>query len=96
MRIEPTRVNGLVQRPVGEVGRAEVETSRPAQGVAQTDQVILSQRASEVQVARDALGSVPQVRARKVAELKRQIQTGTYQVNADAVADKIIGGSGAS
>ena len=92
MRIEPNQVNRLAQRPVSEVGRADVDAARSAQGVGQTDQVMLSQRASEVQLARASLTAVPEVRSRKVAELRRQIQAGTYEVNADTVADKVIKG----
>lgn len=92
VRIEPNRVSRLASRPANEVGRAEADATRSTQGVVQTDQVVLSQRASEVQLARASLASVPEVRARKVAELKRQIQAGTYRVDADAVAEKLIKG----
>ena len=92
MRIEPSHISRVAQGSVSEVGRAEVNGARPTQSVAQGDQVVLSQRASEVQLAREALASAPQVRARRIAELKRQIQSGTFRVDADKVADKIIGG----
>ena len=92
MRIEPNQVNRIVQRQVNEVGRTEVDATRGASGVGQTDQVVLSQRAGEVQLARTTLATVPEVRARKVAELKRQIAAGTYKVDGDAVASKIIKG----
>ena len=93
MRIEPNHIGRVAQRPVNEVGRAEVNGAHPTQSVPQGDQVVLSQRASEVQLAREALASVPQVRARRIAELKRQIQSGAFRVDADKVADKIVTGS---
>ena len=93
MRIEPNRIGRVAQKPVGEVSRTEVNGTRPTQSVAQGDQVVLSQRASEVQRARAALASVPEVRAQRVADLKKQLQAGTFRVDADKVADKIIAGS---
>ena len=92
MRIEPNHIGRATQRPVGEVSRTDVNGARPTQGVTQGDQVVLSQRASEVQLARQALASAPQVRAQRVAELKKQLQSGTFRVDADTVADKIVSG----
>jgi negative regulator of flagellin synthesis FlgM len=92
MRIETSRVSGLTQQPVSEVGRTGIDQTTASQGIGQADQVILSQRASEVQLARDTLSALPQVRSRKVADLKRQIQAGAYKVDADAVARKLMDG----
>jgi negative regulator of flagellin synthesis FlgM len=56
------------------------------------DEAVLSQRAQEVLAARKALAAIPDVRAEKVAELRQKISSGTYEVDAEAVARKILEG----
>jgi negative regulator of flagellin synthesis FlgM len=58
----------------------------------QSDKVQLSAEAKELQKAKDIVSKAPDVREEKVEELKRQIKFGTYQVTAEQVADKILGG----
>jgi negative regulator of flagellin synthesis FlgM len=54
------------------------------------DQLALSSRAEEMKAARAALAEAPEVRAQRVAELKAQVQNGTYQVDPDKVAERIL------
>jgi len=51
---------------------------------------MLSQRAQEVQAAREALAEVPEIRQDRVAELKARIEAGTYQVDSHRVAERIL------
>lgn len=55
-----------------------------------SDTVELSDRAKEVQAAREAIDALPDVRGEKIARLKTQIQNGTYSVNARQVASGMI------
>lgn len=50
----------------------------------------ISARAREFAKAKEAASSAPDVREERVAELKRRIASGTYEVDADAVADRMI------
>jgi negative regulator of flagellin synthesis FlgM len=43
-----------------------------------------------VQEARRQLDDIPDVREDKVSQLRSQIQNGTYEINADKIADKMI------
>ncbi len=55
-----------------------------------TDTVVISDAAKRVQEARRQLDDIPDVREDKVAQLRGQIQNGTYEINADKIAGKMI------
>ncbi len=55
-----------------------------------TDTVVISDAAKRVHEARKQLDEIPDVRADKVSQLKSQIQNGTYEINADKIAGKMI------
>ena len=95
MKIDPSKLHRIGRSTVGGVTPSRVEGPRPAevQGAAtvgRTDQVMLSQRAQEVQAAREALAEVPEIRQDRVAELKARIEAGTYQVDSHRVAERIL------
>jgi negative regulator of flagellin synthesis FlgM len=54
------------------------------------DTVAISDTAKRIQEARIQLESVPDTRAEKVADIKRRIEDGTYEIDADKIADKMI------
>ena len=54
------------------------------------DRVIISDTAKRIQEARAQLESIPDTRPDKVAEIKRSIQDGTYKIEPDKIADKMI------
>ncbi len=54
------------------------------------DRVEFSARSREMQKIYEVLQATPDVRAEKVAELKRQIETGQYEVDSEALAEKIL------
>lgn len=67
----------------------------PSQGtneVKKSDQdaVSISQAAKEMQEVQKAVQDAPDVREDKVAEIKKQIQDGTYRVPAEAVVEKLL------
>ena len=95
MHIDPTRLHKVTQHAIEKVSKAQVEGTEAVQPTAtaappQTDQIVLSQRAAEVQAAHQALANVPEVRADRVAQLKAQLEADAYKVDPDAVASKMI------
>ena len=54
------------------------------------DRVDLSPKAKEMQQAAQALADTPEVREAKVAELKRAVDSGAYNVNAEQIAEKMV------
>ncbi len=52
--------------------------------------VHLSDASKEVKLAEDIIADTPAVRADKVAEIRNQIQSGTYEIDHEKVAAKMI------
>ena len=57
---------------------------------AQTDTVVISGAAKRIQEVRSQLDEVPDVNEEKVAQLRNEIENGTYEINADQIAGKMI------
>ena len=54
------------------------------------DKVELSIQSKEINRINDILKETPEVRSEKIAALKKQIEEGEYNVDAEAVADRMI------
>ncbi|MHB8994044.1 MAG: flagellar biosynthesis anti-sigma factor FlgM [Armatimonadota bacterium] len=102
MQIDPTHLSRIASASIAQsqaAAPAAVETSAtaaasataPASAATGADQVLLSQQATEVQGAYQALAQTPEVRSELVAQLKAQVQAGTYQVDAEKIAEKLVG-----
>jgi len=57
---------------------------------AKTDTVVISDAAKRIQEVRSQLDAVPDVDEEKVAQLRKEIEAGTYQRSADEIAGKMI------
>jgi flagellar biosynthesis anti-sigma factor FlgM len=95
MQIEPTRLNKLAAAGVGQVTPAEVSAppaaeSQSTAAAGQTDRLVFSQRAAEVQTAHEALAATADARAALVAQLKAQMAAGTYRANPEKIAEMLI------
>jgi negative regulator of flagellin synthesis FlgM len=55
-----------------------------------TDTVVISDTARRIQEAQKQIQSIPDVRTDKVAEIRNQIENGTYEIKADQIAGKMI------
>jgi negative regulator of flagellin synthesis FlgM len=65
-------------------------SAKPDKAAAGTDTVVISDAAKRLQEARRQLDDIPDIRQEKVAELKRQVESGTYQIRAEETAAKLI------
>lgn len=54
------------------------------------DNVQISQAGRDFQIAKKAVSEVPDVREDLVADIKNRMSNGTYEVSADAFAEKVI------
>ena len=52
--------------------------------------VNLSQRSKEIQMARKVIESEPDVRFEEVQAIKKKIENGTYEIDYDKTAEKIL------
>lgn len=70
------------------------EADKPsAAGPTVTEKVDLSSGARDIQRIKQIVDQTPDIREEKVLELKRQIDNGKYAVNADKIAEKMVGES---
>ncbi len=63
------------------------------QGSSQTvkeDKVVLSPKAKEVQEATKLIKELPDIREEKVAKLKEQVDQGTYRIDGEKIAFKML------
>ena len=58
--------------------------------ISSTDQVSFSSIGKDMQIAKAALASVPDVREERVAALRTQVQSGAYNVSNESFADKLL------
>lgn len=62
---------------------------KPA-SAARVDRVAISQEARQLQAARRAVNSMPEVDLRKVAKIRAQLKDGTYRVDARKIAANML------
>ena len=71
--------------------KSQGEASAAAAATSQTgDTVTLTSSARSLQKIEEAVAKAPVVNASKVAAVKQAVQSGTYQINAGRVADKLL------
>jgi negative regulator of flagellin synthesis FlgM len=68
--------------------KAGKESVRPM-----SDRIELSVRSRELLHLDELIRSIPEVREAKVDQVRQAIESGTYNVRAEQVAEKILGGS---
>lgn len=69
------------------------EQSRAINNSSPEEKVNLSTTAKEVQKIKSAIDELPDVREEKILDLKNRIEQGTYQVDAEKIAEKMVGES---
>ncbi len=70
--------------------KPSVKADNESSTAAGSDNVSLSSKARDLQEARKALDAAPDVRMERVEELKNRIESGSYNVKGEAIADGII------
>ncbi|EOC99396.1 flagellar biosynthesis anti-sigma factor FlgM [Caldisalinibacter kiritimatiensis] len=61
-----------------------------AKKASKRDELNISNQGKDFQVAMKALKNTPDIRKEKVAEIKRQISTGTYNIDSGKIVEKIL------
>ena len=70
--------------------KVDATSEQPEKQQTKADTVVLSDTAKKVQEAQNQLAEIPDIREDKVAELKEQIENGTYNMDEEEIAGKII------
>ena len=74
-------------KQVQDKDKADAASEQPEKQQAKADTVELSDTGKRIQEAHKQLESIPDIREEKVAQLKEQVENGTYEVDAEKVAD---------
>jgi negative regulator of flagellin synthesis FlgM len=74
------------------------QTSKANKAVDESDRAVsdrleLSIRGREIQQMDEMIRSVPDIREARVEQIRSAIESGTYNVKAEKIAEKIIGGN---
>lgn len=93
-----TGVENEIAKHVSE--KVRTDTKEPAENlrtpadvskVTTEDAVVnLSQRSKEIQMAREVIESEPDIRFEEVQAIKKKIENGTYEIDYDKTAEKIL------
>ena len=75
---------------VQEKDKADAAAQQQEQQQAKADTVVLSNAAKDIHKAQRQLAAIPDVREDKVAQLKEQIENGTYEIDEEKIADKML------
>jgi negative regulator of flagellin synthesis FlgM len=85
----PLHINLYVNQVQQQRQTADATGSKPA-ALEKEDNVELSQTARELRRSQAALAELPDVRQEKVAQLKHQIESGTYRIEPEKIAEKML------
>ncbi len=77
------RVQKIEKDEQGNVRKADQKFTR-------TDEIEISARARELQLYRVRLREIPEVRVELVSAIKKQLEQGTYQLDAEKIAGGIV------
>jgi negative regulator of flagellin synthesis FlgM len=62
-------------------------------GDSESDRLELSNRSLEISHLNDLIQSTPDIREARVEQVRKSIESGTYNIKAEKIAEKIIGGN---
>ena len=68
----------------------QTQSTEKTQKAKAKDEVQISEAGKDFQIAKMALQEVPDVREDKIAAIKSSMEAGTYEVNSNSFADKVI------
>ena len=93
-----TGVDNEIAKHVSETARTRTKEPgekprTPADVTTETTEdaiVNLSQRSKEIQMAKKAMESEPDVRLEQVQAIKKKIENGTYEIDYDKTAEKML------
>lgn len=69
---------------------SKTKSTTKINGVGKKDQVEISSVGKDFQIAKQALNKISDVRTDKVNDIKNRMEAGTYNMNAEEVANKLL------
>ena len=95
-RIPDGNAHAIQKQQYVRAEQARAESERQANNAAvspPTEKVDLSTTAKEIQQLKEALAKLPDVREAKIEEVQNMLKNGTYHVDAEQIAGKMVGES---
>ena len=86
----PNYINQTYANQANNAANQNVKPQKPADE-SQTDSINLSDRTKDLQKISKAMETEPVDRAELVADIKEKVETNQYNVNAETVAEKMVG-----
>ena len=84
------KINSYVRQVRGGKSGSDAATNSSSGEVLSGDRVELSPKAKKMQEAKRILGTIPDIREEKVAQIRKQIEDGTYQIDSQKIAEKMV------
>ncbi len=92
-QIDPAVSSQIAARRAERLAQEAAPKADPERVRAGSDTVEISEKSRELARARQAVEDAPDVRADKVADIKKRIEDGTYSVSPQMLARKLLEGS---
>ena len=90
----PNYINQTYANPANNAANQDLKSQRPFDDTAnatKSDSINFSDRTKDLQKISKAMETEPAGRDKYVADIKQKVDTGQYNINAETVAEKIIG-----
>jgi negative regulator of flagellin synthesis FlgM len=87
-----TALNASIPRLDAPHQSARVQKTGEAEQVG-SDRIELSVRSREIQQIDELIRSTPDIREARVEQVRKELESGTYNVKAEVIAERIIGGN---
>ena len=88
---DPEKISPKAGKPAMGIAEPPPESGSPNKQVAPRDAIVnLSQASKEASLMETAIAETPDIRQDKVLALKEKIATGQYELNPQAIADKMV------
>ena len=91
VNINPPSTQGIERTKTNErVSEKEIGSRVKGDAISRSPDVEISEEAKILQRATQAVRDLPPTNTERIAELKKSIQSGTYKVDVEGLAEKII------
>ena len=77
-------------RNIKEKEKLDASDKQTSKDSIKEDKVFLSPQAKKIQEAKKIMSSIPEIREEKIAQIKAQIENGTYHVEGKKIAAKML------
>ena len=85
----PNYINQVYAGQIGNIANQTLKSQKPADEI--TDSINFSDQTKTLQKINKAMENEPADRKKYVADIKQKIETDQYNINAETIAEKLVG-----